>query len=823
MSKGKWKRILSAMLAVIMILCLAACGEEASNSEGESKDSGKKDQYTNSSLAKENVFAYENLDLSQHGDDVSIRTVSYNGKRVYMLLDIYVQNTGTEVTPRTAEAGVEVALAAASSAAAVDPGFGVMPEVPGDGTYVEPTHIVRVLSFLPDGSDMQYYDLNMEADGEEGQNRYINQVAFGSERVYAVYYSSIWDDKDPEKPIYKEIFELVCWDNSGTFLWKKELNECYEEIEYLYVSNLFADQNDTAYAVVQNEGLQIACIDKDGNTQEVKQIESPKSHYVYNVFMDAEGKLKVVDVNDSWTTFTATTYDLATGVAENSVELLSSLMQYNFNQGTTTDLVMTSSTGLYTYNFGDSEIKKVMDFINSDLESNSLYNIVMIDDTRFVATYYDIIDNTQKLGIFTKVDPQDIPDKTVLVLGTNYFDYNIRKQVIKFNKTNSKYRITVKEYYTYATAEDYYASYTQLNNDIIAGNMPDILVVDSNIPVDNYIAKGYIADVGKMLKNDEELAQIEFMENVFEAYSTDGKLYYVIPEFNVQTLIGKKSVLGDRNGWNMEEFIQFANQQPEDVSMFSGMTQQAFMYQILQYCGNDFIDPATGSCKFNTQEFMNLLEYVKTLPEEIKYDENYDWTKYESQYRENRTMLMTLYINNLSDLNYSIQGQFGEEVNFVGFPNENKNGSVVNASTSFVLSAKSKALEGAWEFVRYYLTDEYQDTIEYGLPVNKEKFLKVAQKATQKPYYTDENGNKMEYDMTYWINGEEIIIPPMTQAEVDEIVAFIETVNKRVFYNTDISNIIQEEAAYFLSGQKSAKEVTDIIQNRVNLYVMENR
>ena len=42
-------------------------------------------------------------------------------------------------------------------------------------------------------------------------------------------------------------------------------------------------------------------------------------------------------------------------------------------------------------------------------------------------------------------------------------------------------------------------------------------------------------------------------------------------------------------------------------------------------------------------------------------------------------------------------------------------------------SAKSKNLDGAWEFLRYYLTQEYQDKIqeqEYNLPVLRSTFEK---------------------------------------------------------------------------------------------------
>ena len=89
--------------------------------------------------------------------------------------------------------------------------------------------------------------------------------------------------------------------------------------------------------------------------------------------------------------------------------------------------------------------------------------------------------------------------------------------------------------------------------------------------------------------------------------------------------------------------------------------------------------------------------------------------------------------------------------------------------------------------------------------------------------YTDENGNKVEYDETYYINGEEILLPQLTQEQVDRIVSFVESVNKRGYYNEAISNIISEEAGAYFSGQKSARDVAGVIQSRVQVYVNENR
>lgn len=109
------------------------------------------------------------------------------------------------------------------------------------------------------------------------------------------------------------------------------------------------------------------------------------------------------------------------------------------------------------------------------------------------------------------------------------------------------------------------------------------------------------------------------------------------------------------------------------------------------------------------------------------------------------------------------------------------------------------------------------------MPVLKSAFLDKAQEATQRPYWTDENGNREYYDDTWTVNGETVILEPFTQEEVDRICQFIYTVDRTAYYNEEIINIIKEEAEAFFADQKSVQEVVDIIQSRAQIYVDENR
>ena len=141
---------------------------------------------------------------------------------------------------------------------------------------------------------------------------------------------------------------------------------------------------------------------------------------------------------------------------------------------------------------------------------------------------------------------------------------------------------------------------------------------------------------------------------------------------------------------------------------------------------------------------------------------------------------------------------------------------------TYMISSKSKCPEGAWKYVRYYLTDEYQKEVS-NMPVNKKMFMEKSKDALERPYWIDENGEKQYYDMTMTINGEEVIIDPLNQQQLDEVVNFITSVSNRYFMDTNVSNIITEEMGAYFSGQKTAQDVADVIQRRVQVYVEENR
>ena len=356
------------------------------------------------------------------------------------------------------------------------------------------------------------------------------------------------------------------------------------------------------------------------------------------------------------------------------------------------DIIFTTAAGVYTSNMGDLSAEQIMSFINSDVPTTNMNHIVVLDETRFIGFYYDDYNHSQVVSIFTKKNAEDMQDKTVLVLAGYYVPHEVKNRVIQFNKTNPEYRIVIKEYHTYDTMEDGMAGYNQLNMDILGRGLPDILIADSHFPVSSYISKGLVANIDELIAADDELSKTEFMDNVFDAYRVDGKLYYVTPSFSVKTLIGKESIVGDRTSWTMKEMQELMASMPEGTQSIGELTRSDFVQLMIQYCGNDFVDVETGKCDFDTENFVAMLEYARTLPEEFNWDEYGDdyWEKHDSQYRENRTILAECDVSNARYVNDYINGYFGEEISYIGFPSDTGNGAVVEAGEQYLISAKSE-------------------------------------------------------------------------------------------------------------------------------------
>lgn len=826
----KMKKWMSLLVVSAMLCGLCACGDKTGD------DKKKEDlKSTDSSLAKEYVFRPQDLDLGIKLDNLNFSEMRVIDNKIYMVAEDYSGTLfhNTDVEQGTATDNMPVAVPEKTSAVmsvekvdiAIDSDMvidGAMEPV--DFEYYGPAY--ALISLNADGTDVKVTQLKAEMD----QNGWIsnwNIIEDGS----VVAMSETWSQAETENPeewVEEIRYDVMKWDTRGNLQWSVSLET--EENEYIYLRDVILCNNELLL-LTENK---IIRLDETGNKIGDIKLDDQEQIYVALAYTTEDGKLQQVSYNNEYTKTYLRELDLKTGELSEKKELPIDPMKHNINGSSNGYILISDQTGMMKYKPGDAEPVKFLDYVNSDLPVYTLNNVCFINDKEFIATYNDITDYKLSLSKFVYVAPENIPDKITLLLACDYMDSNVKRDVIRFNKSNDKYRITMMDYSiynNYSEEEQIPGSFTKMNNDIISGKIPDIMVFSSGIDISSWANKGLLADIGELIAKDEELSKLEYLDNVFKAMHVNDKQYTLIPYFAVSTMVARKDMVGDRTGWTMSEMQQFLKTLPADVKPYDGdYVRETMLYYVMQFCGDDFVDINTGKCNFDSQEFVEILEFVKTLPEEINYSddywENYDWMEVQDMFRNKKAVMMSCTIYDFKDMVSEFHGRLGDEPSFVGFPGVSGNSSVVMpVSSVFAISAKSENQDGAWQFVRQYLTEEYQTGDDfYGLPVLKSAFEEKAKLSTKKPFWIDEvTGEKTEYDYTYWGAEEEVILEPFTQKEVDDICNFIYSIEKGVYSNPYITNIVNEEASAFFKGQKTAKDVVQIIQSRAQVYVDENR
>ncbi len=832
--KKQLKRLISALL--VFTLCaglLAGCGDKTSSGPG--KNPGKNEGDSSTQINKDAIYKGSELmkldidekdeinDIIISGDvmyvsasiydeetwDYGVRIYSAdldgsNMKKIYEHMEssqkypgvtpgieesIPVAKTGEvpdETAEETAEDSTEEAGAAQESEGAVTETLGE-PETSGD---------VDVPGGDP-GVSTTVTSENISSLIGDGQGNLIEII-------------NTWSQTGEE---YTSGTKMAKVDRDGTELWKVDFDE------NTYVNGVTCGGGH----ILANASEFIYVYDENG--QPVNKIEMDKEHWINNLVALADGRVYATyyefDGEKGWNVLAP--LDLQTGKFGEPVSASWLDRGFGLMQGVGYDLFLQNNMMIAGYNIGDENYTEILNFVDSDIDGGNMRYISPAGEGRFLMGSYNTEDWSLELQELTKVDPADVKEKIVLTLGTMYNDYQMVSNVIKFNKSNDEYRIKIIVYNDYNTSANPEGGLTQLNNDIAANKTPDILIADRYLMhFDSYIKKGVFEDLYTWIDQDPEMNREDFMPNVLEAFTVDGKLLRMTPSFSVRTLAGKTSIVGDTPGWTVADVLKLAQEYPESHLMDS-WTRDSALSECMTYVGDQFIHGDT--CSFDSQEFIQLLEWANTFPEKLDdsyYDDDY-WTKYDSMYRENRVLLQSVYLGGFRDFKHLRGVTFGEPVTYIGYPTSEGNGAVLEADTSYSISAQSKNKEGAWQFIRGFFTEEYQTSDNVWMfPVNISALKKMGEEE-MKPYtYIDENGNEVEVPDTYWVGDQEVVVEPLTQEEVDGYIEYLKTVNRMASLNYDILNIITEEAAGFFAGQKPAATVAGSIQSRAKIFLSEN-
>lgn len=571
--------------------------------------------------------------------------------------------------------------------------------------------------------------------------------------------------------------------------------------------NIYISLDNSMY-VLDNEGKEKFKVDFD--------------NWINGMFVTSDGQVIVMYYNDQYDMEIAPV-DLNTKTVGTPLENLPSMdgnSSNNIYPASDGKLYVVGSTKLFLYDMNTQTSEEILDWIACDINTNNLAGFAVLDDGSFVAvsTTYDYSDEdtevTIELATIKKVPASSVKQKKNVTLAMLYMNYNMREHVIKFNRTNEEYRINIKTYVD-DDSSNWEDAQTQFQADVASGTAGDFFVADGNISVDNLIAKGALADLSGLIDKDEVLNRDGFISNILDILSVDGKLYCVAESFYINTLVGKTSDVGTGKSWSFKDVVELVKSHP-DSQLMQYVTKTDGLSTMVMYSMDSFYNSETGECKFDSEDFISLLELCNTFPKEYDYDSG-ESESTASLLRSGKVLLTSVNMSSFSDIQM-YPALYGEPVNFIGFPTNSGSGSVVGFNNRFCVAAKSKNKEGAWAFIRSFLLPDNQNKLDWNLPVNKAAF---EQKIADAMKEQDDNGGVT--NSTWWYDDVEITIGPLTEEDAQAVRDMVYNATTEAAYDQQLMNIITEEAEYYFNGEKSAQEIAGIIQSRAQLYIDENR
>jgi hypothetical protein len=451
-------------------------------------------------------------------------------------------------------------------------------------------------------------------------------------------------------------------------------------------------------------------------------------------------------------------------------------------------------------------------------------------------TITGVLNGARRTELFrlSKVPTASLPEKEILTLAVMHLEYDMSDFIIDFNRRNDKVRIELRDYSEYNTETDFSAGLTKLNTEIMSGRMPDLLSLNA-LPFSQLAGKGLLADLYPYLDADKELAREDLFPTVLKAMEVSGGLYRICPSFTVHSLIGAASVVGDKPGWNYEQFREALASMPDGCTPLEPYTSRDEVLTVLVDLDmNDFVDWTTGKCSFDSQEFVDLLIFANSFRPDLKWAD-YDWFENDTapvRIAQGRQMLLRSMISDVDDVLY-YDFMFGGESSYIGWPTNSGVGNMLSLDDhAYAMSASCADKEAGWEFLRALLLDDYQETV-YSLPVMRRVFDERLAKAMEVNYQKDDNGN-------YVLNesGEKVPIPrvsystgdgasqdfyALTQEQADKLLELIGTTERVMEENNGILAIVRQGAAAYFARQKRPQEVARLVQSRINIYVNEHR
>ncbi len=625
-------------------------------------------------------------------------------------------------------------------------------------------------------------------------------------------------------------YNIIEVDNNGKEIKKYDLNDFFYKKNYNIIDFKKTKENDLVISYVDQKSKKIVVIDENKNIK-FKSEDLEEKDYKYFILNDNSTEAIYLENG----IYKIATLDIENKKIHNENELygFDELFLFNLKSGVGKySFIFMHNDSIFGY---DKETKKIVDIINltnANVDGN-ISDYAMLNEEEVVITKYNdnsyeyetvithdsnisyeefnrtknnnLIENVLMKGLsdeyhtvvsiyspISKEEFSKIDNRKIITIGGVNIEEEVLSLIKDFNIRNEEYKIMVKDYSSYSGYYNYTQAASDLNEDLMSGNVPDIIISNSNYSIEHLINKGVLAELNSYIENDKEIIKDDYLEKAFEIGKRGNGLYYFYPSFRVKTLVGEKEEVGEKKGWDINEFIKFSSEKREE-SPFITYSKRALFELLLNLYMEDYIDYEKNTCNFEKESFVKILEFIKENSEKMisreVYLEGYSTGVNKNAYLNEANiysfadLMQILRKVDYGDGDFYINGEkidTTKEVTLKGMPSKSGNGSAFLPEYIVAISEHSENKDAAWEFVKKFLSDEFQNSNPIIFPIKKSAF-------------TDENYS--EYN------------------------DFISSLSQVYVSDVKILDIIEEEYYYLETGESTATQVARQVQKRVIKYL----
>lgn len=410
-------------------------------------------------------------------------------------------------------------------------------------------------------------------------------------------------------------------------------------------------------------------------------------------------------------------------------------------------------------------------------------------------------------------------EKKQLVIGVIGRDDNLKEKVKEYTERNIGCEIIIKEYCRDENNNQlsYEEALEWLKNDIMKDGSIDMVSISDINPRD---ISGYdmFENLYKYMEKDTLLSYKNYNDNILKLYEDKGSLMAVPARFSISCLASDKSLLGEE-ALTLEKFLEIRKNNRDKKIYNNFLTVSEELENLIGTNISYFLNMNEKECRFNDGSFEKILEIASEFEKEEKMQVT---AEDEINLIKGKTLFSNHLFSDAKEYGYYF-AVFGENFNITGYPAVDGKGLRAEiCGKIFALNKNSENKEECWKFIRSMFSEQLLAENEQasGFSVDLDEMEKQLNEICLSNALDkrEESG----YYRQFHVSSDLVLkYPYISENQKNELKEMILSVNVLKSREDIVCKIVEEEAEAYFNGSKSAAEVSEAVQNRVEQYINE--